>query len=123
MSCYRWGGGVPLKITYANRKVKKYFTDYAKMQQKLPYQWVTAIKKYMGYLEAMECFGDFLKAGYGKPERLSGYPKLRYSLHVTPNVRLILEPNAKQDTVMICTEIEVEGVTDYHGDKENWYIR
>ena len=23
---------------------------------------------------------------------------------------------------MICTEIEVEGVSDYHGSKENWYI-
>ena len=38
------------------------------------------------------------------------------------NVRLIIEPNAEQDTVMICTEIEVEGVSDYHGSKENWYI-
>ena len=36
--------------------------------------------------------------------------------------RLILEPNATQDTVMICTEIEVEGVSDYHGSKENWYL-
>ncbi len=25
-------------------------------------------------------------------------------------------------TVMICTEIKVEGVSDYHGSKENWYI-
>lgn len=36
--------------------------------------------------------------------------------------RLIIEPNATQDTIMICTEIEVEGVSDYHGSKENWYI-
>ena len=25
-------------------------------------------------------------------------------------------------TVMICSEIEVEGVCDYHGSKENWYL-
>ena len=30
--------------------------------------------------------------------------------------------NATQDTIMICDEIEIEGVSDYHGDKENWYI-
>lgn len=29
---------------------------------------------------------------------------------------------AAQDAVMICTEIEVEGVSDYHGSKDNWYI-
>ena len=46
----------------------------------------------------------------------------RRLLYVAANVWLILEPNATQDTVMICTEIEVEGVSDYHGSKENWYI-
>ena len=60
--------------------------------------------------------------GLGKPERLEGYDHMRYSLHVAPNVRLIIEPMAAQDAVMICTEIEVEGVSDYHGSKENWYI-
>lgn len=75
-----------MKITYANRKVEKYFTDYKKMQTELPMDWV------------------------------------RYSLHVAPNARLIIEPNAAQDTVMICTEVEVKGVSDYHGNKENWYI-
>ena len=58
----------------------------------------------------------------GKPEQLEGCESIRYSLHVAANVRLIIEPNAEQDTVMICTEIEVEGVSDYHGSKENWYI-
>ena len=111
-----------MKITYASRKVAKYFSDYGQMQRKLPFEWVRAIKKHMNRLEAAECFGDFLKLGLGKPEPLSGYKNLRYSLHVAPNARLILEPNATQDTVMICTEIEVEGVSDYHGDKENWYI-
>ncbi len=66
----------------------------------------------MDRLAAAECFGDFLKLGLGKPEQLTGYK----------NVRLILEPNATQDTIKICTEIEVEGVSDYHGSKENWYI-
>ena len=41
---------------------------------------------------------------------------------MAPNERLIIEPNAAQDTVMICTEVEVKGVSDDHGNKENWYI-
>lgn len=111
-----------MKITYTNGKVERYFTDYRKMQKKLPAEWVRTIKKHMDRLEAAECFGDFLSLRLGKPEQLVGYKNVRYSLHIAPHVRLILEPNATQDTVMICSEIEVEGVSDYHGDKENWYI-
>lgn len=111
-----------MKITYANGKVEKYFQDYKAMQKKLPLEWVRSIKKLMNWLEAANCFGDFLKLGLGKPEQLKGYKQIRYSLHVAPHVRLIIEPNATQDTIMVCTEIEVEGVSDYHGSKENWYI-
>lgn len=111
-----------MKITYANKKVEKYFTDYGQMKKKLPADWVKTIKKHIDRLEAAEVFGDFLKLGLGKPEQLTGYKNIRYSLHVAPHVRLIIEPNANQDTIMICSEIEVEGVCDYHGSKENWYI-
>lgn len=79
-------------------------------------------KKHMDRLKAAECFGDFLKLGLGKPEQLRGYKQACYSLHIAPNARLIIEPDATQDTIMICTEIEVKGVSDYHGSKENWYI-
>lgn len=111
-----------MKITYLNSKVEMYFTNYTKMQKSLPADWVRTIKKHMDRLAAAECFGDFLKLGLGKPEQLTGYKNIRYSLRVSANVRLIIEPNASQDTVMICEEIEVEGVCDYHGSKENWYI-
>ena len=50
-----------MKITYANSKVEKYFSDYSKMQRELPSDWVRTIKKHMDRLIAAECFGDFLK--------------------------------------------------------------
>jgi proteic killer suppression protein len=114
-------GGGYLQITYANNKVKRYFTNYEKMQKTIPFEWVRAIKKHIDRLEAADTFGDFLLLNLGHPEQLEGY-EMRYSLRVAPNVRLIIEPNATQDTVMICSEIEIEGVCDYHGSKENWYI-
>jgi len=43
-------------------------------------------------------------------------------LHISANVWLVIEPDATGETVMVCTEIEVEGVVDYHGSKENWFI-
>lgn len=110
-----------MRITYANSKVERYFTNYEKMQKTIPFEWVRTIKKHMNHLEAADTFGDFLSLNLGHPEPLAGYDT-RYSLRVTPNVRLIIEPNATQDTVMICSEIEIEGVCDYHGSKENWYI-
>lgn len=111
-----------MEITYANNKVEKYFKDYRSMQRKIPFEWVRTIKKHMDRLKAATCFGDFLQLGLGKPEKLEGYEPIRYSLHVSPNVRLIIVLSAEQDTIMICTEIKVEGVCDYHGGKENWYI-
>lgn len=111
-----------MRVTYANSKVEKYFTDFNKLKKKLPTEWVRTIKKHLNNLEAAVCFGDFLKLGLGRPEQLTGYERIRYSLRVAANARLIIEPNATQDTIMICEEIEVKGVSDYHGDKENWYI-
>lgn len=109
-------------ITYANSKVEKYFTDFNKLKKKLPAEWVRTLKKHLDHLEAADCFGDFLSLGLGRPEQLTGYAHIRYSIRISGNVRLIVEPNATQDTVMICEEIEIQGVSDYHGDKENWYI-
>lgn len=111
-----------MKITYANKKVEEFFTDYSKMQKKLPYEWVRTIKKIMNHLIAADNFGIFLSVGLWKPEKLTGYKKVTYSLHVSKNVRLIVELNATEDKVKICEEIEVEGVNDYHGKKDNWYI-
>lgn len=111
-----------MRITYANGRVEKIFLDYNKMQKKISYEWVRTIKKHIDRLKAADTYGDFLKLGLGQPEQLSGYDRIRYSLHITPNVRLIIELNATEDTVMSCSEIEVKGVCDYHGDKDNWYI-
>lgn len=76
----------------------------------------------MNRLEAAKSFGDILELGLGKPEPLSGYKNLTYSLRVSANVRLIFELKATPDNVRDCEEIKMKGVCDYHGDKENWYI-
>lgn len=111
-----------MRITYASPKVERYFSDFNKLKKKLPIEWVRTIKKHLDRMIAADCFGDFLSLGLGRPEQLIGYEQIRYSLRVSANARLIIEPNATQDTIMICDEIEIEGVSDYHGDKENWYI-
>lgn len=110
-----------MRITYANARVERYFTDFQKMKRKLPNEWVRTIKKHLDRLEAADNFGVFLSLGLGKPEKLKGYES-RYSLRVSPNARLIIEVDDAQTAVQLCEEVEIEGVSDYHGDKENWYI-
>lgn len=112
-----------MRITYANKKVERYFSDYKLMQKALPADWVRTIKKHIDRLKAAECFGDFLKVGLGHPEPLKGSDAGRWSLRVSGNVRLIIQPDATGDTVMICEEITMEGVVDYHGSSsDSWYI-
>ena len=92
------------------------------MKKALPADWIRSIKKHIDRLESAECFGDFLLLGLGRPEQLKDNNKIRYSIHISPNVRLILGIEGDRENVRSCTEIKVEGVCDYHGGKENWYI-
>ena len=92
------------------------------MKKKLGIELTRSIKKHMDHLRAADCFQDFLRLRLGRPELLKGFKKPRYSIRVSANVRLIIELNAAQDAVMICEEAEIEGVSDYHGGKDNWYL-
>ncbi len=111
-----------MKIVYENKNVEKYFTNYKLMQRKLSLEWTRSIKKHMNRLKAAETFSDFLALGLGHPEPLEKPDTGKYSLRVNANVRLIIKLNATNDTVMICSEIIIEGVVDYHGEKKTWYI-
>lgn len=109
-----------MKITYATRKIEKMFSDYNKLKSKINPAWVRTIAKQITALKAADKFEDFLALKMWHPEQLQGKDRELWSIHITPNVRMILRPYG--DSVMICSEIEVKGVCDYHGDKSNWYI-
>ena len=72
-------------------------------------------------LIAAETFKDFCSLGLWRPEPLEGN-KSQWSLKISANARLIIELDEANDLV-VCTAVEVKGVCDYHGDKNNWYIQ
>ena len=111
-----------MRIIYANKRVEKYFSDYREMKKKIPIEWVRTIKKHIDRLRASENFGVFLELNLGHPEPLHGKDGGKYSVRVTGNVRLIIEPSSDGRAVTICEEVSIEGVVDYHGGKESWYI-
>jgi proteic killer suppression protein len=119
---FNWEGGDLLRIKYANKRVEKYFSDYSEMKKRIPADWVRTVKKHIDRLKAADTFGDFLSLNLGHPEPLKGKDIGKYSIRVTGNVRLIVRPSDDGKSVMICEEITMEGVVDYHGDRQTWYI-
>lgn len=111
-----------MKICYVNKRVEKYFSNPVKMQKKIGTELAKHVFKRIDQLRAANTFGDYLKMGYGHPERLVGYDAMRYSIRVSAHARLICELDTKEDTLLLCSEIEIEGVVDYHGGKDNWYV-
>lgn len=111
-----------MKIRYANKRVEKYFSDYTEMKKKIPSDWVRTIKKHIDRLKAAETFGNFLSLNLGHPEQLKGKDQGKYSRRVRGNVRLIFRPEDDGKAALICEEIVMEGVVDYHGGKQTWFI-
>ncbi len=111
-----------MRITYADKRVERFFEDYGEMKKSIPADWVRTIKKHIVRLQAAPTFGDFLKLNLGHPEPLKEKDSGKCSVRITGNVRLIMCPNETGYAVMICEEVEMEGVVDYHGGKEKWYI-
>lgn len=111
-----------MQITYTNKKVERCFEDYGEMKKKIPPDWVRTVKKHVDHLKAADVFGDFLKLNLGHPEPLKGKDVGKWSVRITGNVRLIFKPKESGDSITGCEEIEIEGVVDYHGGKESWFI-
>lgn len=105
-----------MRITYASKRLERLFDDYGELQKRLPAEWVRTIKKHIDRLKAAEAFGDFLKLNLGHPEPMRGKDTGKYSVRITGNVRLIIRPIESGNV------IELEGVVDYHGGKETWFI-
>ena len=78
-----------MRITYASKKVERYFEDYGEMKKKIPADWARTIKKHIDRLKAADKFEDFLKLNLGHPEPLKGKKDVgKYSVRITGNVRL-----------------------------------
>ena len=52
-----------MQITYANKRVERYFTDFAEMKKKINPEWVRTIKKFIDHLIAADNFGIFMSLG------------------------------------------------------------
>ena len=108
-------------------RVQKYFEDatYSAMVKTIGFDLTKAVKKRVNQLKASPNFQAFLQYGVGKPEHLTGTGGKDYSIHVSANFRLIIEPDTEElspESLSNCTVVIIKGVVDYHGGKTNWIL-
>ena len=116
-----WG----VKLEYINATVEKYFIDFNLLKKYKGPDLARAIKKRHDQLRAAANFSVFLSTGLGKPHPLISNLKGCYGISITGNIRLIVKPDVESmDPVSLkkCEVVIIEGVMDYHGQKNKWII-
>lgn len=114
-----------MEIDYDNKKVKMLFSDFKLMSIEKGFEFTKAVKKRFDQLKAAETFFDYLLTGLGKPHPLVGNKNHHYSISITQNIRLIVEPvtdDLSIESLKTCTKVIIKGAEDYHGDKVTTYI-
>ncbi|MGI6787236.1 MAG: hypothetical protein ACOX5X_01595 [Acholeplasmataceae bacterium] len=114
-----------MKIKYDNKKVQTLFEDFELMAKNKGIKTTRMIKKRYNELLAATTFYEYRSYGLGKPHPLTQNKKGLYAVWVTNNIRLIIEPIAKDlsdEELMKCTEVIIKGAEDYHGSKTTTYI-
>ena len=64
--------------------------------------------------------------GLGNPHPLSGNLDRCYSISVTANFRLVVEPESDSldmESLKVCENIIIKGVLEYHDGKNEWIIK
>ena len=108
-----------LQFECKDEKVRKILCDAKTLQRKVGLE--------MGRkLEAADNFNEYLtKIALGKPHPLEGDLDKYYGISITANYRIVVEPlETKLDLESLknCKVLNIKGVLDYHGGKNEWII-
>lgn len=114
-----------MKLKYEKPSVEKYFSDFALMNKKIGKDLIRTTKKRYDQLKAAANFSIYLSTGLGKPHPLYENLKGCYGISITGNVRLVVRPDVESldpASLKKCDSVIIEGVMDYHGQKDEWLI-
>lgn len=112
-----------MEIIYSCKE-KELFSNLELMKKKLRIEHIKVIIKRIKQLQAYNNFQELLNSSIGKPERLTNSDY--YSLRIDKNYRLIIKPAIEfysKENFIMCESVEIKGVVDYHGGKNNWLIK
>ena len=115
-----------MQFEYKNDKVKKIINDSKLLQKKVGLEIGKSLKKRINQLEAANNFNEYLtKIGLGNPHPLTGNLDKCYSISITANYRLIIEPLIEHldiESLKDCKILNIKGVLEYHEGKNEWII-
>lgn len=115
-----------MQLIYQDEKVQKILCDSKLLQRKVGLEIGKKIKQRMNQLEATENFNMYLTSvGFGKPHPLVGDLDKCYGISITANYRMVVEPvetNLDLESLKKCKVLNIKGVLEYHGGKNEWII-
>lgn len=115
-----------MQFEYQDEKVRKILCDTKTLQRKVGLEMGRKIKQRMNQLEAAENFNQYLtKIALGKPHHLEGDLNKCFGISITANYRIVVEPLETEldvESLKNCKVLNIKGVLDYHGGKNEWII-
>lgn len=115
-----------MQLLFFDKKVQKILGDNKLLQRKVGLEIGKKTKQRLEQLEASDNFSMYLtELRFGKPHLLDGNLSNCYSISVSANYRLIVEPIGTKldiESLKDCKEINIKGVLDYHDGKNEWII-
>ena len=116
-----------MKLIANNNKVHKFFNNFDKISKKHGIEFAKRLQKRLSELEAVQNIKELFELKLGNPHFLKGQFDSCISISITGNFRLLLETGINQKNrnvqeVEMLEEIEIKGVVDYHGNKNEWII-
>lgn len=115
-----------MQLKYQDDKVQRELCDPRILQKKVGLEIGRKIKLRLNQLEATENFNQYLtRVGLGKPHPLEGNLDKCYAISITANYRIVVEPLDTEldiESLKSCKILNVKGVLDYHGGKNEWII-
>ncbi len=115
-----------MQFEYHNEKVQKILCDHKVLQKKVGLEIGKKVIKRLNELKASENFNFYLtKVGLGNPHPLKGEFDNCFGIDITDNYRMIVEPlytKLDMESLKECKVINIKGVLDYHGGKNEWII-
>lgn len=115
-----------MQLEYQDEKVRKLLCNVKMLQKKVGLEMGKKIKQRMNQLEAADNFNQYLtRIGLGKPHSLTGDLARCYGISITANYRIVVEPLETEldlESLKNCKVLNVKGVLDYHGGKNEWII-
>lgn len=115
-----------MQLECQDEKVRKILCDSKTLQKKVGLEIGRKIKQRMNQLEAADNFNQYLtKIGFGKPHPLDGDLDKCYGISITANYRIVVEPlkvELDMESLKNCKVLNIKGVLDYHGGKNEWII-